>query len=96
MTLPMSKISECDVLSCSYNIDNKCHTIAITVGDPSCPMCDTFFESEGKGGDMDVLGGIGACRTSDCRFNKSLECRAGDIHVGVHSGHADCKTYTPR
>lgn len=96
MSISMSKISRCDVTDCSYNIDRKCHTLAITVGDTSCPMCDTFLKAASRGGDQEVLGGVGACKASDCRFNSSLECSAPSITVGPHSTHADCTTYKPR
>lgn len=96
MTMPMSKISHCTVIDCTYNTDGKCHTMAITVGDESCALCDTYFRSGSKGGDMDVSGGVGACKASGCRFNTAFECSAGNIDVVLHSDHADCSTYTPR
>jgi hypothetical protein len=96
MAMSMSKISECDVTNCSYNVDKKCHTLGITVGDQSCARCDTYFDSGTKGGDLEVSGGVGACKTADCKFNTAFECSALAIKVGRHSGHADCETYTPR
>jgi len=96
MPIKMPMISSCDVTSCSYNADKKCHTMAITVGDSSCAMCDTFIDSGSKGGDRAVTGGVGACKAVNCRWNQSLECTAGNIVVGMHSSHADCKTYSDR
>ncbi len=96
MAMTMSRITDCEVIECSYNKDRKCHTPAITVGDTSCPMCDTFTRQDQKGGDPQILGGVGACRADDCKFNESLECRANGISVGMHSNHADCKTYSTR
>jgi hypothetical protein len=96
MAISMSRISECDVTNCSYNIDKKCHTLAITVGDHSCAKCDTFLESGNKGGDLEVHGGVGACKAADCKFNAAYECTALAIKVGKHSSHADCETFTPR
>lgn len=96
MAISMPKISKCDVTDCSYNTDRKCHTLAITIGDSSCPMCDTFLQAEDKGGDIEVLGGVGACKSSECTFNSAFECSAGSISVGEHSDHADCLTYKPR
>lgn len=96
MALSMSKISACEVTDCSYNIDKQCHTMAITVGDGGCAMCDTYTKMGQKGGSTDIIGGVGACREGDCKFNQSLECNAGSIRVGLHSGHADCITYSRR
>ncbi|RJQ53854.1 MAG: DUF1540 domain-containing protein [Nitrospiraceae bacterium] len=94
--MSMSRISACEVSDCSYNTDKKCHTMAITVGDMSCAMCDTFTKTGMKGGDPGTIGGVGACRADNCKFNKSLECTANNILVGMHSNHADCKTFTAR
>lgn len=97
MTISMSQISECDVTDCSYNLNNRCRTIAITVGDGACPMCDTYVQISQKGGaGGDLIGGVGACRASECVHNRSLECTAGAIKVGRHSGHADCVTFAQR
>lgn len=96
MSISMSKISRCDVTDCSYNFNNKCHTLAITVGDSSCALCDTYLKQDSKGGDQEVLGGVGACKASDCKFNTAFECSALTIDVGPHSDHADCRTYKSR
>jgi hypothetical protein len=96
MPIKMPMISSCDVTNCSYNTDKKCHTMAITVGDSSCAICDTYIDSRSKGGDQAVTGGVGACKAMSCKWNQSLECTAGNIVVGVHSSHADCKTYSAR
>lgn len=92
----MPRISRCEVTECSYNRDNQCHALAITVGDASCPMCDTFIQAGSSGGGLSVIGGVGACKTSTCKHNQSLECTADSINVGMHSRHADCKTFAPR
>ncbi len=93
MPMGMSKIARCDATDCSYNMNSKCHTMAITVGNSECAFCDTYTKISEKGGAGDVIGGVGACRESDCKHNKSLECNAGSIDVGLHAGHADCVTY---
>lgn len=92
MALSMSKISGCDVTDCSYNMDKQCRTMAITVGDSSCAMCDTYTKMSQKGGSPDIIGGVGACKESDCKFNQSLECSAGSIHV---ASTADMQTAPP-
>jgi hypothetical protein len=43
-----------------------------------------------------MTGGVGACKVEDCRFNSMFECSASGINVAIHSGHADCATYSPR
>ncbi len=90
--MEMVKIIECSAVDCSYNKDQKCHAIAITVGGPE-PTCDTFMTAKRKGGVVDMTGGVGACKVEDCAFNQSLECSAGGIDVGMHGGHPDCNTY---
>lgn len=90
--MSMPKILSCSVQECAYNNNNQCHTLAITVGSGH-PSCDTFFKAQTKGGSEDMIGGVGACREQDCRFNKALECSAQGISVAPHSGHGDCRTF---
>ena len=96
MAMSMSKITACEALDCSYNRSKECHALAITVGDMNHPMCDTFLKTSQKGGDMDRTGAVGACKVDSCKHNQSLECSAPDIKLGLHEGHADCKTFTLR
>ncbi len=96
MEMQMSKVHECEAIDCAYNAERTCHTMAITVGDGSCAMCDTFKKSDMKGGISRAIAGVGACRKEDCQFNESLECSAESITVGMHSGHPDCKTFQMR
>ena len=90
------KILDCNAAVCAYNRSGQCHAYAITVGDGQCPMCDTGFITDKKGGVSDITGKVGACKVSECRFNDSLECDAEGIHVRLHSNHADCGTYQKR
>lgn len=90
----MTKISECDVQECAYNTANQCHALAITVGDMAHPRCDTFLTAQQHGGDPNTFGQVGACKVSVCKFNKSFECSAPNIHVGHHKKDcADCLTF---
>jgi hypothetical protein len=73
-----------------------CHAMAITVGDGVCPTCDTFLDHSQKGGVMDMTGGVGACKVSECKFNDAFECSAPGIKVTPHGGHPDCSTYQHR
>jgi len=96
MATSMPKVLDCAVMECSYNRNKECHAMAITVGSGGHPMCDTLIKSSQKGGIMDMTGGVGACKESDCKFNTSLECSASGIHVGLHMDHADCSTFAMR
>lgn len=94
----MAKITKCDVTDCSYNKNNQCHTLAITVGGPEdpTPCCDTYIHSSQKGGIPDVQGGVGACKVENCNFNQSLECSAPGVQVGMQGSNPDCLTFKPR
>jgi hypothetical protein len=92
MAMSMPKILSCSVQECAYNKNDQCHTLAITVGSGH-PSCDTFIKVQTKGGSEDLVGGVGACREQDCRFNKALECSAQGISVAPHGGHGDCRTF---
>ena len=95
--MDMPKVTECTVSDCAYNNNQVCKTIAITVGDSSGKQkCDTFFQSAVHGGIQDITAGVGACKISDCSFNKELECSAEKIRVGFEDGEADCLTFEKR
>ncbi|MHC5097376.1 MAG: DUF1540 domain-containing protein, partial [Planctomycetota bacterium] len=53
-------VKECGAIGCSYNADNMCHALAITIGDTVHPTCDTMCQSPIKGGDGEVTAGVGA------------------------------------
>jgi hypothetical protein len=93
--MEMPKILECDAMECAYNQNRQCHALAITVGDEVHPHCDTFWKAANKGGDLNVIGGVGACRTVACRFNQDLECTASGIRVGRAGEAVDCLTFEP-
>lgn len=94
--MEMPKILGCDAMECAYNKDQQCHALAITVGDGSKARCDTFWSGSPQGGDLNVIGGVGACRATGCRFNERLECTATGIQVGHASGEVDCLTFAAR
>ncbi len=79
---------------CSYNKNDRCHAMAVTIGGPA-PVCDTYLDSAAKGGVPDITGGVGACKIDDCMFNELLECLAKGINVGRHADHAECNTFAP-
>ncbi len=94
MPMTMPKIMDCDMMDCVYNRDDECHAMAITIGDQS-PICDTCMRGSKKGGVMDMTAGVGACKVESCKFNRSLECSSKGIHVGQHTDHAECETFSP-
>jgi len=94
--MDMPKVKNCQVAECCYNVEEKCHALAITVGgDGAHPACDTYCGYRTKGGDVTILAGVGACKVSECTYNQSLECTAPGIEVGRGRDEADCLTFTP-
>ncbi|HEY8458684.1 MAG TPA: DUF1540 domain-containing protein [Actinopolymorphaceae bacterium] len=92
--MQMPVIDSCTVESCAYNRQRECHALAITVGGADGARCETFFDTDRKGGDPENLGHVGACRMVDCVHNVSLECQAPGIVVGYQQDHVvDCLTY---
>ncbi len=91
--MEMPKVTDCQASECSYNSDGMCHAMAITIGDMTNPQCDTFCQSSSKGGDPTCIALVGACKTTSCTHNMSLECQAPGISVGYQSGEVDCLTF---
>lgn len=92
--MKMPKVMTCSVDACAYNAENRCHALAITVGDPGGePACDTYFRNDARGGDQDATAGVGACKVAGCQFNANFECSAANVSVGLEQGQADCMTY---
>jgi hypothetical protein len=96
ITLEMSDVRTCEAESCAYNLEQRCHARAITVGDGIHPACDTFFASNVHPRDISHTAGVGACKVVTCRFNDDLVCAADMIHVAYHGSHADCVTFAPQ
>ena len=92
--MEMPRVSTCAATGCAFNKDKICHAIAITVGDGATPHCDTFFDAAMKGGEASIIGGIGACKVSSCKYNKHLTCSAPNIQVGFRDGDVRCLTFT--
>ena len=40
--MEMPVITKCTVNNCAYNQEDKCHALAITIGEPSQAQCGTF------------------------------------------------------
>ena len=92
--MEMVKVSQCDAIECSYNLEQQCHALAITIGNMVDPKCDTFCTCPMKGGDISRTGSVGACKVEACTYNQSLECSAPSISVGHKAQDIDCLTFT--
>ncbi len=92
--MDMSRINECKVALCSYNEEKRCRAIAITVGNSSKALCDTFVNTVKKGGVKGLIGGVGACKSQNCKFNRELECCSDNgIEISTVGGHPHCTTF---
>lgn len=89
--MEMSRITKCNMSTCAYYKDNRCHTLGITVGPHA--ECNTFSHASARGGFDEVNGGVGACLAAGCKFNDRLECKASNIDVTAHDRHPDCMTF---
>lgn len=94
--MKMTIVKECEAIGCSYNAENICHAIAITIGDTVHPTCDTLCQSTLKGGDSEVTAQVGACKVAYCEHNSSLECDCSEIEVGYQGTEVDCLSFRPK
>jgi hypothetical protein len=93
-TMQLPRVQTCDATQCGYNHDG-CHAFAITIGGAGHASCDTFFATDDKGG-LDLVASVGACKRTDCTYNRELECHAPAIQVAPGHELADCVTYRTR
>ncbi len=96
--MEMPPVKGCQVTDCCYNMDERCHALAIQVGDAAThPICDTYAgQAASQCGDRAATGNVGACKVSTCEYNESLECSASSIMVGYQQGEPDCLTFEPK
>ncbi|MFB0526820.1 MAG: DUF1540 domain-containing protein [bacterium] len=94
--MKMAKVKSCNAAECAYNIENRCHALAITIGGEPIPTCDTLIKAAKKGGVLDTKARVGACKVENCEFNKSLECTAKAIKVKMDTARAECITFKAR
>jgi hypothetical protein len=94
--IEMPVITECQVSTCAYNVNKNCHARAITVGDSIHPGCDTFLKGPRHTSHPEQIAGIGACKTSICKFNDDFECMADSVKVGMVKNEANCMTFSTR
>ncbi len=90
-TMNVSGIASCNMSNCAFNAGQMCRTMGISVGHHA--ECKTYAHGSSKGGFKEVVGAVGACQASDCRYNDMLECTADNIDVASHDMHADCRKF---
>jgi hypothetical protein len=96
ITIDMPIVSECLVSECAYNVGMSCHARAITVGNSLHAGCDTFLSGSGHTKEAKRTAGVGACKSTNCKFNEDLECMTDSIRVGRIGQEVNCMTYSPR
>lgn len=93
--IEMPVVSECSATECSYNLNKACQARAITIGDRTHPGCDTFMQGAQRAR-VGGRAGIGACKTTSCKFNDGLECMTDTIRVGLVQNEVNCMTFMAR
>ena len=91
--IEMPIVAKCMVSECVYNASSSCHARAISIGDTLHPGCDTFLAGARHARSVNQIAGIGACKTTGCKFNNDLECMAESIQVGMVKNKANCMTF---
>ncbi len=92
-----SKVWFCNATECSYNSREKCHAVAITIGDSEgSAFCDTRVEGQSKAGVEQAEGVSGACNVSDCIFTEALDCVARGIRIKSVENNVECRTFRRR
>jgi len=94
ISIDMPHVQSCSISDCAYNVSNRCHARAITIGDGVNPGCDTaFLNAPLHTQDKRQIAGVGACKVSGCRYNDDLECNADSIEVGFVDKRINCLKY---
>ncbi|MGD8640314.1 MAG: DUF1540 domain-containing protein [Gammaproteobacteria bacterium] len=91
-TIEMPEVKECGVTKCVYNLQEKCHARAITIGDGVTPNCDTFHNASPHTKEKRIAG-VGACKVAGCTYNSDYECQANGIVIGIEDNQAKCLSY---
>lgn len=92
----MPTVSKCEATQCAYNMQQRCHAMAITVGDKESPGCDTFFDAKVHSENVARIAGVGACKMTLCQHNRDLECTADSIQVGISRAKVSCLTFAQK
>lgn len=93
IAMDLAPITACDATDCAYNLSERCHAGAITVGDGITPGCDTFYEYATHPQDGPERSGVGPCKVAGCRHNRALTCGAPAVSVSGSSGNVECLTF---
>jgi hypothetical protein len=90
--MEMTEIKDCAVKDCAFNAGNQCHALGINIGSMT-PKCDTFVPMNGQHGDMESIGGVGACKVTYCINNNKLQCKLSAITIKMHSSEPECMSF---
>lgn len=94
ITIEMPYVEECKVNDCAYNVKDKCHARAITIGNGVTPGCDTSLLGVSRHArEEQHYAGVGACKVTKCTFNQDYECSAESISVGFSGKQINCLTF---
>lgn len=84
----MSTVTSCAVTTCSFNKNDACGALGITIGGTrSCRTMTTIDARAESGGPANV----GACHRIDCIHNNNLLCGADSISITADT--ALCASY---
>lgn len=93
MTIDMPYVAECSATECAYNMGERCHARAITIGDGVHPGCDTFLKATVHTQERQHIAGVGACKVTACLHNEDYECCADHVDVGLEDDTVRCMSY---
>ena len=97
MIMDIPAVASCAAEKCAFNTDHKCHAKAITIGNSGNPACDTYLAASKYIRDTTRIGGVGACKSIDCKNNEEFDCKASEIRVGmIADGGVTCSSYEKR
>jgi hypothetical protein len=91
----MHHVKKCDVTECCFNTENKCHAVAIQVGD-QVPQCDTYSQKKESCGFKELTADVGACKVTECVHNVDLICTADAIDVSWRHQRPECISFSHR
>jgi hypothetical protein len=92
MSTMTTAVRSCATTACSFNNNEGCNALAITVaGSESQPTCGTFVQLDARRPVTSETSSVGACHRLECKFNSDLMCSAEGIEV---TDTATCATYT--
>jgi hypothetical protein len=94
MTEKMPLVVSCTGADCSYNKNMTCNAMAVTIGERTEAICDTYYHTDHKVAFPETISFIGACKMEACTFNRNLECTAyAGVSLVGRKGQVFCNTY---